>query len=38
MPVTESRFNQAAKASLVNPKMTANMIKARVFFKQLVTH
>jgi hypothetical protein len=38
MPVTESRFNQAAKASLVNPKMTANMIKARLFFKQLVTH
>jgi hypothetical protein len=38
MPVTESRFDQAAKASLVNPKMTENMIKARLFFKQMVTH
>jgi Putative Flp pilus-assembly TadE/G-like len=38
MPVTESRFDQAAKASLVNPKMTANMVKARLFFKQMVTH
>ena len=38
MPVTETRFDQAAKASLVNPKMAKNLIKARLFFKQLVTH
>lgn len=38
MPVTESRFTQATKASLVNPKMTANMVKAKLFFKQMVTH
>ena len=38
MPVTETRFDQAAKASLVNPKMTKNMIKARLFFKPMVTH
>ena len=38
MPVTESRFGEAATASLVNPKMGFNLTKARLFFKQMVTH
>lgn len=38
MPVTVTRFEQAARASLVNPKMVANMAKARLMFKKMVTH
>jgi hypothetical protein len=38
MPVTKTRFEQAAKASLLKPKMTANMAKARLAFSELVTH
>jgi len=38
MPVTESRFGEAATASLVNPKMGLNLTKARLVFKQMVTH
>jgi hypothetical protein len=38
MPVTESRFDEAATSALTNKSMLTNLLKAQPFFKQLVTH
>jgi hypothetical protein len=38
MPVTESRFDEAANSNLANAKMKNDITKAQPFFKQLVTH